>query len=85
MKEKKDVKDKEAAISKTFYKFIENSQLCYTVGASCCVDEMLIPFRGRGSFKMYLLNKPAKYGLKIQCLTDAKTNYLYSAYIYMAT
>lgn len=77
---KKDVK--EAAISKIFYKFIENSQLCYTVGPSCCVDEMLVPFRGRCSFKMYLPNKPAKYGLKIQCLTDAKTNYLYSAYIY---
>ncbi|XP_039278930.1 piggyBac transposable element-derived protein 4-like [Nilaparvata lugens] len=77
---KKDVK--EAAISNIFYKFIENSQLCYTVGTSCCVDEMLVPFRGRCSFKMYLPNKPAKYGLKIQCLTDAKTNYLYSAYLY---
>lgn len=30
-----------------------------------CVDEQLIPFRGRCSFKQYMPKKPAKYGLKV--------------------
>lgn len=74
---------KEAAIGELFYKFIENSQSCYKTGLSVCIDEMLVPFRGRSSFKMYIPNKPAKYGIKVQCLTDAKTNYLFNAYIYV--
>lgn len=77
---KKDMK--EAAIGKIFYKFVENSQACYSTGVSVCIDEMLVAFRGRCAFKMFMPKKPAKYGLKIQCLTDAKTNYLYNAYIY---
>ncbi|KAK9744972.1 Transposase IS4 [Popillia japonica] len=31
---------------------------------------------------MYMPNKPAKYGLKIQCLTDVTNSNLYNAYIY---
>lgn len=27
-------------------------------------------------------NKPCKYGLEIKCLTDARTGYLYNAYLY---
>lgn len=39
------------------------------------VDETLVPFRGRCSFKQYMPSKPAKYGLKFWCLCDAKTGY----------
>jgi len=39
------------------------------------VDETLVPFRGRCSFKQYMLSKPAKYGLKFRCLCNAKTGY----------
>lgn len=74
--------DKAAAISKIFYKFITNCQSCYTPGVYLCVDEMLVSFRGRSSFRMYMPQKPAKYGLKIQCLTDAKSHYLLNAYLY---
>nr|CAI5819415.1 unnamed protein product [Callosobruchus analis] len=31
---------------------------------------------------MYIPNKPVKYGIKIMCCTDARTNYLLNAYIY---
>lgn len=74
--------DKAAAISSIFSAFIENCQKCYTPGAFVCVDEMLVPFRGRSSFRMYMPQKPAKYRLKIQCLTDAKSHYLVNAYMY---
>jgi hypothetical protein len=39
------------------------------------VDETLVPFRGRCSFKQYMPSKPAKYGLKFWCLCDAATGY----------
>lgn len=31
---------------------------------------------------MYMPSKPAKYGLKLQCLTDARTRYVYNTYLY---
>ncbi|KAJ8926712.1 hypothetical protein NQ314_020892 [Rhamnusium bicolor] len=31
---------------------------------------------------MYMPNKPCKYGIKIVCMTDAKTHYFYNGYIY---
>ncbi|XP_069670943.1 piggyBac transposable element-derived protein 4-like isoform X1 [Periplaneta americana] len=81
-REERKKEERTAAISKIFELFIENSQICYSPGASVCVDEILVPFRGKCMFRMYMPKKPAKYGLKVQCLTDARTNYLYSAYIY---
>lgn len=71
-----------AAVSELFNKFIENCQKNYTIGTHGCIDEMLVPFRGRCRFKMYMPNKPAKYGIKIMALTDARTQYLANAYIY---
>ncbi|KAK9686172.1 Transposase IS4 [Popillia japonica] len=43
---------------------------------------MLVGFRGRCSFRIYMPNKPNKYGLKIMILTDARTSYMYNGYIY---
>lgn len=74
--------DPAAAISELFNKFVENTQKSYTIGATACVDEMLLGFRGRCKFKMYIPSKPEKYGIKIMALTDARTQYLYNAYIY---
>jgi hypothetical protein len=39
------------------------------------VDETLVSFRGRCSFKQYMPSKPAKYGIKFWCLCDAITGY----------
>ncbi|RZF45385.1 hypothetical protein LSTR_LSTR002828 [Laodelphax striatellus] len=71
-----------APISEIFSEFINNCQVLYKIGESACVDEMLVAFRGRCKFKMYIPNKPCKYGLKIMCLTDARTGYLFNAYVY---
>lgn len=62
--------------------FIENCKKCYTPEPFFFVDEMLVAFRGRSSFRMYVPQKPAKYGLKIQCLTDAKPHCMVNAYLY---
>lgn len=74
--------DKLAAISNIFNMFIINCQSNYSCGEYLTIDEMLIAFRGRCQFRMYLKNKPDKYGLKMQCLVDSKTHYLLNGFIY---
>lgn len=81
-REQRKTTDKAAAISEIFNKIISNSQAVYRPSAYVTVDEMLIPFRGRCSFRMYMPKKPKKYGIKVMCLADAKTSYLCNAYIY---
>lgn len=75
--------DPSAPIAELFNSFIEQCQAVYAIGSYACIDEMLLAFRGRCRFKMYMPKKPAKYGIKIQCLTDARSGYLLNAYIYL--
>jgi len=75
--------DPAAAVSNIFSIFTAICQKVYSIGAHACVDETLIPFRGRCRFRMYMPSKPAKYGIKVICLTDAHSSYLYNAYIYV--
>ena len=65
-----------------FNKFIENCQKPISLGSTVIVEEMLVPYRGHCRFIVYMPKKPAKYGLKVMCMTDARTHYLYNAYIY---
>lgn len=74
--------DKLAAISEIFDAFICNCKRNFTLGEYVCIDEMLVGFRGRCSFKVYMPSKPNKYGLKLLLLVDAHTFYTYTAYIY---
>ena len=41
------------------------------------IDETLYPYRGRIGHKMYMPNKPSKYGLLYRSLCDAVVLYLY--------
>ncbi|GBM01364.1 Mannose-1-phosphate guanyltransferase alpha-A [Araneus ventricosus] len=47
------------------------------------IDEQLSAFRGRCPFRMYILNKPAKYGIKIVMMCDVETNYMINAISYL--
>ena len=47
----------------------------YTPGVGCTVDESLLGFQGRCSFKQYIPNKPSKYGIKMYVLVDSKSFY----------
>ncbi|XP_050526600.1 uncharacterized protein LOC126897224, partial [Daktulosphaira vitifoliae] len=64
--------DKLAPFSEIFYLFITNCQSCYSPSEYLTVDEMLVAFRGRCRFRIYMKSKPNKYGIKIMCLCDAK-------------
>lgn len=74
--------DRAVAISGLFRKFTDNSQKSFSLGAFVCVNESLVGFRCRCRFVMYIPKKLAKYGIKSMCLTYARNNYLYNAYIY---
>ncbi|XP_039537932.1 piggyBac transposable element-derived protein 4-like [Pimephales promelas] len=54
----------------------------FNPGSEVTVDECLVPFRGRCSFKQYMPNKPAKYGLKIWAACDARKSYAWNMQVY---
>ncbi|UYV81846.1 hypothetical protein LAZ67_20002683 [Cordylochernes scorpioides] len=54
----------------------------YHPGEYLTVDENIIPFIGRCSFKQYLPNKPAKYGIKSYVLCFSRTSYVVNIDIY---
>ena len=47
------------------------------------VDEQLVAFRGRCSFKQYMPKKPSKYGIKIFSLCCAQTFYNKTMEVYV--
>ena len=71
-----------APIYKIWHRFIEACQKSYKAGSCVTIDESLVPFRGRCSFKVYMPSKPSKYGIKIWCMVDATNAYLLNAQIY---
>ncbi|XP_035213239.1 uncharacterized protein LOC118187142 [Stegodyphus dumicola] len=74
--------DKLASIREFFGNFVTNCQKAYTLGEYVIIDEKLESFRGRCSFKQNMPNKPAKYGIKIFALVDARVFYTWSMEIY---
>ncbi|XP_030758010.1 piggyBac transposable element-derived protein 3-like [Sitophilus oryzae] len=79
--ERRDI-DNLAPIRELFEHINQRCSACYTVGIFTTIDEMLEGFRGRCKFRQYIANKPAKYGIKIYSLADAKIFYTYNMEIY---
>ncbi|XP_039300901.1 piggyBac transposable element-derived protein 1-like [Nilaparvata lugens] len=54
---------------------VENFQLVVNPGEDMCIDESIIPFRGRLVFRQYVKNKTHPYGIKIfkMCVKDCYT------------
>ncbi|XP_045508885.1 piggyBac transposable element-derived protein 4-like [Colias croceus] len=74
--------DRLAPIRDVFDIFVKNCQTAYTPYEYLTIDEELVAFRGRCAFRQYIPSKPAKYGLKIYALVDAKTFYTMNLEIY---
>ncbi|KAJ4425420.1 hypothetical protein ANN_28035 [Periplaneta americana] len=51
---------------------------CYSAGMHTVVDEMLSLFRGRCPFKVFMKDKPGKYGILTRMLRDSKSRYVIS-------
>ena len=76
-------RDKLAAIREVWNMFLSRCKLCYTVGSHVTIDEELVGFRGKCPFRVYMRSKPDRYGIKIWCLCDVNTGYLYNAQVYL--
>ena len=74
--------DKLAPIRSVYERFVTACEDNYTPGIGCTVDESLLGFRGRCSFKQYIPNKPSKYRIKVYVLADSQSFYLISFKIY---
>lgn len=62
-------------------KLIEKFQKAYTPGAEFCIDESLVPFRGRLVMKQYIPQKTHKYGIKLFKLCSG-TGYTWNMKLY---
>ena len=75
-REERVKQDKFAAIRKLWDDFIAQCVKSYISGPHVTVEEHLLAFRGRCAFKMYIANKPAKYGIKLVMACDAESKYM---------
>ena len=68
-------------ISPLISKLIMNFQAAIVPGEFICIDETLVPFKGRLKFKQYISNKRHKFGIKLfkLCLENG---YLFDLSIY---
>lgn len=77
------IDDKFAPIRELWTSVISNCYNLYKPGSYITIDEQLLAFRGRCPFKMYIPNKPSKYGIKIVMLCDVGTKYMINAEPYL--
>jgi len=63
-------------------RFATKCRSSYKSGAFVTVDEQLVTFRGRCPFKMFIPNKPGKYGIKIWVLADSHNSYCCNLQVY---
>lgn len=76
------ITDKATAITEIF-ELVNENLIKYYVPSDCLtVDEQLFPYRGRTRFTQYIPSKPAKYGIKLWRLCDAKSFYPLKGQIY---
>lgn len=75
--------DKFAPIREFWEKFIEHCKKWYEPSSYLTIDEQLVGFRGRCAFRMYIPNKPNKYGIKIVMVADSNSRYVYNATPYL--
>ncbi|XP_068204475.1 piggyBac transposable element-derived protein 4-like isoform X1 [Palaemon carinicauda] len=75
--------DKFAAIRSLWDQVIANCIANYEPSGHLTVDEQLLAFRGRCAFRVYIANKPAKYGIKLVMACDTETYYMCNAIPYL--
>ncbi|XP_038568008.1 piggyBac transposable element-derived protein 3-like [Micropterus salmoides] len=74
--------DKLAAFRTIWEKWKYRLPLLFNPGSDVCVDDQLVPFKGRCVFRQYMPRKPAKYGIKIWVACDVLTSYAWKMQIY---
>lgn len=62
--------------------FLDNCRRQFIPSDCVIIDEQLVPFRGRCKFRQYMASKPAKYGIKIFWICDARVPYAIDGIVY---
>lgn len=61
---------------------VANFQSAYILHREISVDETMIGFKGRLGFIQHMPKKPTKWGMKAYALSNTRTGYIYSWYLY---
>ena len=64
---------------------LRNAQRCYSPKKNISIDEGMIAFKGRLSFRQYLPAKPTKYGIKVWMAADASNGYVVNFSVYLGS
>ena len=64
---------------------LRNVQRCYLPTKNISVDEGMIAFKGRLSFRQYLPAKPTKYGIKVWMAADSSNGYVVNFSVYLGS
>lgn len=74
--------DKLAPIRQIWDMWAHRLGMLFSPDRDLTVDEQLVPFKGRCSFRQYIPKKPAKYGIKVWAACDVKTSYAWRLQVY---
>ena len=64
---------------------LRNVQRCYLPGKNISIDEGMIAFKVRLSFRQYLPAKPTKYGIKVWMAADSSNGYVLNLSVYLGS
>lgn len=65
-----------------FDSFVQKCKNYFAPYSNLTIDEAMCPFRGRISFRVYIKNKPNKYGLKLFVVCDSATGFVLNCEVY---
>lgn len=75
-KREKMIKEDKFSLFREIFKIVNNRfSKYYEPSEFLVIDEQLIKFSGRVSFRQFIKSKPARYGLKIYALIDNESMY----------
>lgn len=69
-------------LDNVFDKLVQNFKSAYAAGQKVCIDETMVPFRGRLSFRQYIPSKRHRYGIKLYKLCTDK-GYTWNVSVYV--
>ena len=60
-----------------------NFKRAYNLDKNISIDECMIPWRGRLSFRQFIASEPVRFGIKVWVLADSESKYIYRQQLYI--